>query len=329
MSEAQEPQEEGANFKATGHGSPGHLLKQERERQGVSLEEAALQLNLRPAVVRGIEADRYEEVPIPAYRRGYLRAYARYMHIDESQVVEAYDVMFGREDLERKVTPVHSTPPPSRIGAWIFKLVTVLVILGLIGLTLLWWQSREGDDLLGLAPPEPVNMETADIEPAGQGSDESIPTTQPDNVSPAPPPPPEEPSQFGLISEQDEAAADAAEGAAALNGEATDTEQTDTLETDTLAEQSDEPVTPAAPSNMDRLLLTFNEQSWTEIFDADNQRVLVGLQPADSEAVIEGQPPFRLTIGNASGVEITYRGETVDLENRTASNNVARLTLGE
>jgi cytoskeleton protein RodZ len=84
---------------------------------------------------------------------------------------------------------------------------------------------------------------------------------------------------------------------------------------------------PAANPNL--LELTFNEQSWTEIFDANNQRVFVGLQTPGTTASVEGEPPFRLTVGNATGVELRYQGELVNLAERAGTNNVARFTLGE
>lgn len=54
-----------------------------------------------------------------------------------------------------------------------------------------------------------------------------------------------------------------------------------------VAEAPAEEVANAAPAaNPNLLELTFNEQSWTEIFDANNQRVFVGLQtPAPPRAL--------------------------------------------
>ena len=66
-----------------------------------------------------------------------------------------------------------------------------------------------------------------------------------------------------------------------------------------------------------------------ELFDANNQRVFVGLQTPGTTASVEGTPPFRLTIGNATGVELRYQGDTVNLAQRAGANNVARFTLGE
>lgn len=344
--------------------SPGELLRRERERQGLSLEEVAVQLNLRPAVVAGLESDQYTEIPIAAYRRGYLRAYARLMGLEESEVVGAYNRLYGdtKSDIERRITPVQVSRPPSRVGAWIFKLFTLLVIVGLIGLTLLWWQSRNGNDLLGLGGSEETATQSVNDEPTsdsanGDGDITTSPGTGDENL----PPLPEEESQLGLVDENaasaqgtgnatgtpaggdlatgqanaaatsaaDDASATAGDTAAAGNttaGATNDTASADNGQaTATAAAES----TNAAADNTRQLSFIFNEQSWTEIFDANDRRILVGLQSAGTQATAEGEPPFRLTIGNASGVELTYRGKTVDLGAHTGGNNVARFTLGE
>jgi cytoskeleton protein RodZ len=360
MSEAQERQE--ASFDPTGHASPGQQLRRERERQGLGLEEVAVQLNLRPAVVAGLEEDRYDEVPIPAYRRGYLRAYARLMGIDERQIVDAYNNQHGRGDLDRKVTPVNVTKPPSKVGAWVFKLVTLLVILGLIGLTLLWWQSRNGNELMeGLGLSDSVEVSPMDEQAANSTSTQPEPAAD-ESDSGALPPLPEENSELGLVdgesatvgeaatpstdeadasesspvttvSEAAEAAATAAATASSqsASGDAPQPATTGSgSETAAAPAEAQAPTQAEAPAaNNRRLELTFNEQSWTEIYDADGQRIFVGLQSPGTEATVEGTPPFRLTVGNASGVELRYRGEPVDLRARAGGNNVARFTLGE
>ncbi|GHB10988.1 RodZ domain-containing protein [Modicisalibacter luteus] len=368
MSEAQERQE--ASFDPTGHTSPGQQLRRERERQGLGLEEVAVQLNLRPAVVAGLEEDRYDEVPIPAYRRGYLRAYARLMGIDERQIVEAYNSQYGQGDLDRKVTPVNVTKPPSKLGAWVFKLVTLLVILGLIGLTLLWWQSRNGNELMeGLGLSDSVEVSPMGEQTANGTLTQAEPAAG-ESESSALPPLPEENNELGLVddesattadeaptpstdepdtdtpeptpatadSEAAEAAASNAEAASNPSAPSDDAAQPATTNasdstpeaTAAASAEAQEPTQAEAPAvNNRRLAFTFNEQSWTEIYDANGQRILVGLQSPGTEATVEGDPPFRLTIGNASGVELRYRGEPVDLRARAGGNNVARFTLGE
>jgi len=150
----------------TPQASPGEQLKREREAQGLSRDDVATALNLRPAVVVGLEEDRYDEVPIAAYRRGYLRAYARLLGIEERPILDAYTQRFGHEEPPQHTTPVQVTKPPSRLGAWLFKLVSLLVIAGLVGLTLLWWQSRGGSEPPTFGDNSPVAVDNLDGTPS-------------------------------------------------------------------------------------------------------------------------------------------------------------------
>ncbi|WP_404376820.1 RodZ domain-containing protein [Vreelandella aquamarina] len=317
---------------ASSTATPGELLSRQREALGVSLNDAARALNLRPAVVDGLEKDNYEEIPVAAYRRGYLRAYAKYLGMDERLVLEAYQARHGNSDAERKVTPVTVTKPPSKMGAWLFKMVTLLVIIGLIAVTVAWWQSRGGSEppSIGTSPSFEEN-EAPNSEPE--------PTPEPAPVVTPEPADTEELTNDSANNEPAGSVSGDSTAPAAANDAPTATEEeapaTQVVEADAATEVTEAPAEevaetePAATATPNLLELTFNEQSWTEIFDANNQRVFVGLQAPGTTASVEGEPPFRLTIGNATGVELRYQGEVVNLAERAGANNVARFTLGE
>ncbi|TDO08622.1 MULTISPECIES: RodZ domain-containing protein [Halomonas] len=323
--------------------SPGEMLRREREAQGLDREEVAAALNLRVAVIEGLEADSYEEVPVAAYRRGYLRSYAHLLGIDERPVLESYKARFASQESEHRITPVQITRPPSRLGAWLFRLVTLLVIAGLIGLTLMWWQSRGGSQ-----PPAPGDTGPVSVD----SLDGSTAVTEDTRGETDLPPLPEPDSDLGLVENTSPSDAPAgAPGAAepAMSTDAAASSAEAPAPDDSVADNNGiannannggaageaEPETTAEPAAeataADRrvLELTFNEQSWTEIFDASNQRVFVGLQEPGTTARVEGEPPFRLTVGNATGVELVWGGKPVDLQARAGANNVARFTLGE
>ncbi|EHJ93660.1 RodZ domain-containing protein [Vreelandella boliviensis] len=327
--------------------SPGELLARQREQLGIPLADAARALNLRPAVVGGLEQDNYQEIPVAAYRRGYLRSYAKYLGMDDRLVLEAYQARSGAADTERKVSPVSTARPPSRIGAWLFKLVTLLVIVGLIAVTVMWWQSRGGNEPPGFgststeetatAPAESASEPAETEESAGSSftsGDESAslqsdaarvtPTVSQDQA-------PDPQDDADAIAGLDEPLQDSDNSAANENDELSSTAENNSEENSTVPNGADSEQTVAAAQNANANLLelTFNEQSWTEIFDATNQRVFVGLQTPGSSTTVEGEPPFRLTVGNATGVELRYQGEEVDLSARAGANNVARFTLGE
>jgi cytoskeleton protein RodZ len=317
--------------------SPGELLYRQREQLGIPLADAARALNLRPAVVGGLEQDNYQEIPVAAYRRGYLRAYARYLDMDDRLVLEAYQARNSGIDTDRKVKPVSTARPPSRIGAWLFKLVTLLVIVGLIAVTVMWWQSRGGNEPPGFgstSTEETANAtalpatETPEGEEAGaaasssftSGNESATLISDAANISPTP-----------TASSDQSSSVEGNANPAAAPDSSTLTDTDDPSQPETTLPQSDAQSTAGTEqtANVNILELTFNEQSWTEIFDATNQRVFVGLQTPGTSTTVEGEPPFRLTVGNATGVELRYQGEEVDLPARAGANNVARFTLGE
>lgn len=87
------------------------------------------------------------------------------------------------------------------------------------------------------------------------------------------------------------------------------------------------PVPSPEPAAYDRLRLRFREEAWVEVTQGDGRVVLSQLNAAGTERWIEGKPPLRLVIGNASAVEVEYKGKRVDLKPATSSENVARVTL--
>lgn len=84
---------------------------------------------------------------------------------------------------------------------------------------------------------------------------------------------------------------------------------------------------PAAVPGLDaRLQLRFARDAWVEVRDGGGNVIFSQISRAGSAQELTGRPPFQLVMGNASGVELSYRGKPVDLAPHTRS-DVARLTL--
>lgn len=86
-------------------------------------------------------------------------------------------------------------------------------------------------------------------------------------------------------------------------------------------------VVPAVDAaTLPALSLRASAPSWIEVQDARGQ-LLLSRHVAAGEAVrLEGVPPLRVVVGNASGTQLEYRGQVVDLAPH-ARDNVARLQL--
>jgi cytoskeleton protein RodZ len=82
--------------------------------------------------------------------------------------------------------------------------------------------------------------------------------------------------------------------------------------------------TAAMPAGM--LQLHTSAPSWIEVNDGRGQPLVSRLMKAGESAGVDGVPPLRVRIGNASGTQIVFRGQPTDLKAFTRD-NVARLEL--
>jgi cytoskeleton protein RodZ len=69
------------------------------------------------------------------------------------------------------------------------------------------------------------------------------------------------------------------------------------------------------------------EDSWIEVRQADGVSLHNGLVKGGASIELKGTPPYRLVLGNASHVELSYDGKVQDLKAHTRANNIARLQL--
>lgn len=117
----------------------GETLKSARERLGMSLEHAAKLLCLPKQIVVALEDEDHEALPAPVYVKGYLRAYARALEIDEQKIIEKYQALGVREHELRVADAVNEGPPNSiYVG-----LSAGVVALMSVALSALWWGTQQ------------------------------------------------------------------------------------------------------------------------------------------------------------------------------------------
>lgn len=75
------------------------------------------------------------------------------------------------------------------------------------------------------------------------------------------------------------------------------------------------------------LQFNFREQSWVEVRQADGSLLMSRLNDGGTQEMLDGRPPYTLVIGNASKVDLEYRGKPVDLSAIASREDVARLRL--
>jgi len=110
----------------------GEALKREREMRGVSLEEISESTKISTRLLRALELERFSDLPGGVFTRSFIRAYARYLGLDEEHVLAEYkQVVHPGSDYDLSRLAV-SKPMPSKPSsrARILPWVAAAALLG-------------------------------------------------------------------------------------------------------------------------------------------------------------------------------------------------------
>lgn len=91
-------------------------------------------------------------------------------------------------------------------------------------------------------------------------------------------------------------------------------EGTVTEETTVDSEQPKAQTNAITSGNGAILVLSLSKDSWLDIRDKTNKRLVYATEKAGDTIKVNGTPPFYLYIGTPSGVSLKYKGEDVDFE---------------
>lgn len=84
---------------------------------------------------------------------------------------------------------------------------------------------------------------------------------------------------------------------------------------------------PPMPTSPDKAVFEFNGRSWIEVRDAAGERLVYRAFPPGRRVEVQGEPPFRIYLGNAGAVRVEYMGDAVAPD--TGSGRLyARFVLG-
>jgi cytoskeletal protein RodZ len=95
----------------------GSRLKQEREKRGITLDAVALSTKIGTRFLRALEEEHFDQLPGGIFNRGFVRAYARCVGLDEDQTVADYLLASGEAQPKKtEVTePVQPISPKESV----------------------------------------------------------------------------------------------------------------------------------------------------------------------------------------------------------------------
>lgn len=333
--------------------NPGETLRQARESNGWSLAEVALKLNLTVTSLSNLEAGAFDKLPGHTFARGYIRAYAKLLGMDQTVLVQQFDQSTGTDSQGSNVHALGRIEEPVRVSHTILRIVSLLLLIAVIGGGFVWWQdqtSQRTKDLTSLAP-EHVEVEGADgttqIHPIDEPEDQAVAENQADSSTELALPQ----SETTAESTGAEGAAPATAPAAPVTPAATPTApvhtQAPVVATPTTptpnvpatpAPTTTAPVVPAtaaptaeatAPVAGDgQVQLQFSADCWAQVTDGRGKVLFSGLKHKGDSVSVTGKPPLAVRLGVARAAQVSYNGQPVDIAPFT-SGETARLKLGQ
>jgi cytoskeletal protein RodZ len=107
----------------------GETLRRERELRGITLPELSNATKISPRYLRALENNQFDRLPGGIFNRGFVRAVARYLHLDEAHWVGEY-VRAAHEEPEivARYAPPATKPAGGRVGVW--SLAVLLAAFG-------------------------------------------------------------------------------------------------------------------------------------------------------------------------------------------------------
>lgn len=320
--------------------NPGESLRQARELKGWSVAEVAAQLNLTPQRLTQLEDGAFDKLPGTTFARGYIRAYAKLLELDQNRLVMEFDQFTGTDATGSSVHALGRIEEPVRYSQSILRLVSFLLLLALIGGGFFWWQDQ-GRPVASLAD---LGLEHVEVEGA-DGTTQVHSLAEPEDQAVAdvqgrePSSPLLLPVESGQAPEDADAAEQPAaevapESAAAPIAEAADAAPA-AVAVEPVAAQAPAPAAtvpapspaPAVAAGQGVVNVQFTADCWTQVTDADGKVLLSALKRSGERIELTGKAPIKLHLGFARGAQVTYNGESVDVTPHI-SGETARLTLG-
>jgi cytoskeleton protein RodZ len=230
------------------------------------------------------------------FAKGYLRKYAEIVGVPLDDILADYYRLNRSTGMPLVIHHREKLPRDIMLGPWLAGIAVVAVISAAA-----WWWLSIGADWFGnRAEPElPAPFVDDRAEPSADDSagEPPTPTARPAPAVPA-----------GAASGTDDtgddvAATEPAESAVQPSG------------------------APADGRATVRLRLGFSGDCWTEVTDAEGERLFFGLGSAGRDVTVEGEPPLQVLLGNSVNASLEVNGSNYPIPRSARRGDTARLTI--
>ncbi|MFT5881093.1 MAG: cytoskeleton protein RodZ [Moritella sp.] len=252
----------------------GQMLRDARTALSISVRQVSDNINLKMSVIDNIEQDISDKNISQTFMRGYIRCYARYLKISETEVLSAY----GCQNMAcEQQAELQSFSRRTKLEASDNRLMLVSYgILGFMLIVFLIWGFQRNE--VAVVVPE---HEIGEVVP-------EIPAVSPLVTSP---------STAVTVPAKD------AVPSQVIAEPAVSTPQS----------QSN-PVTNTAEQTIAKTLaLTFSGDCWVQIKDKYGKTLAIGVKNAGQVLTLQGEAPLTIKLGAPEQVRMDYAGDNIDL----------------
>lgn len=301
--------------------SPGERLRVAREQSGLSLKEVASHLNLSHEKIESLERGQVDQLAAPVFVAGYLRAYAKLVGLPEDEIIADFKAL---AEMEAPSVDPSTSPAANNFGQMESLLGKNIIsgqkdwskpaIWGSVGIVLavILFMVFSSDKSTTVKITEKVS-DNPEIS-------KSVEVTNDIN----------EVNKSNEISELDEA--NQIKEFNEVNAEEIVDKKPVAQKQATVAEQQ-KSAGVSKELNKENLhysvvVFNFKEDSWVEVNDALNKKLLYRLGKAGTSKTVWGIAPFSIQLGYVAGVNIMFNGEPYDLS-RFSNRKSVKFKLGK
>jgi len=261
----------------------GENLRREREMRGVPLEEISAATKISVRFLQAIESDQFEKLPGGIFSRSFIRAYARYLGLDEERVLAEYQLAAQpRPDVDlHRMTVSHPLAPRAGSRTPLLALLVAALMLS-SGYALFHYSRRTASMPENVPGPARVSPGPAEVQ---------APPVE--TKSPAP------------------AAASTTPATGTIPGATPGTSQAPDTVTTLPGQAGAAPEAKAAgPASGLVLQVAATDRAWVAV-DADGKTAMQRVLNPNEVETFKARDSFDVTTGNAQGIILTLNGETL------------------
>jgi cytoskeleton protein RodZ len=137
----------------------GSTLKSARRGQGVKILDVSQQLRISGDYLSHLESGEFDQLPAPAYVKGFLRSYGQFLGLDPVSLVARYAAIASEETVVPEYKMPMGARPPQRSAPAIVSMLLVFAGIGYGGWY--WLNGPDQADQGTMAPAEIASGERA------------------------------------------------------------------------------------------------------------------------------------------------------------------------